>query len=191
MTLIIGIDKKINGKIVQVMAGDFTSSNKFTKVLKYTPKVFKRKEYAFGCSGSIRMNQLLRYSDFPEEGAKWSTPQTLHNSFIPWVRQVLKDGGLSEINNSVEEFNGYFLFYNGKYIQIVHRNFSTLRHKNGIYAVGSGEYHAKAIMESYFHMVKDKKVEFDLTYLIKNVFKVVNETVTTVSKEHTMIDLTK
>lgn len=190
MTLIIGIDKEIDGKRVQIMAGDKAGSNGFTKENNTKAKVFSRGKYAFGFTTSFRMGQLLEHATLSNDLPDWGKESNLYVSFVQWVRDTLKEGGYATITSN-EESGGTFIFHNGVSLYRVQDDFSILQHSDGLFAVGSGSYHALAIMKNYFYMVKDKKVEFDLNYLVKNVFKVVNETVTTVSKEHTMIDLTK
>ncbi len=190
MTLIIGIDKVINGKHYKIMVGDFMVSDGFTKSLKTTPKVFRRDKFVFGCAGSFRVNQLLKYSDFPEESNSWIKNEKIYNSFIPWIREISKDRGASFVENNKETNVGIFLFYNGKHIYRIQHNYSALREKAGVYAIGSGSYHASAILEFYLSLVKNKKVEFDLKYLVTNIFRVVSEEVVTVSKEFSMLDLT-
>lgn len=190
MTLIIGIDKKINGEHVQIMAGDRIGSNGFTKGNTSKSKVFSRKNYAFGFTTSFRMGQLLEHSFMSKDLPDWGKELNLYGSFIQWIRGTLKEGGYSEVQNNVES-GGTFLFYNGNSIYRVQDDFSILQSSDGLFAVGSGSYHALAVMKNYFYLVKDKKVECNLNYLVKNVFKIVNEAVTTVSKEHTILDLTK
>ena len=194
MTLIVGIDKNINGKDIKIIAGDRMASNGFTKTYKGEDdkKIFIRDKYAFGCTSSMRMRQILKYEPLPtyDTGEKhdWSEEKLLYTSFPDWVRKSLKDKGFAKVVNN-EETGGNFLFYNGKNMYEIQSDFSLLGSEDGLYAVGSGEYHALGIMRAYIKMVEDKKIKFDLKYLLDMIYKITSYNVVSVSDNYDCIEL--
>lgn len=190
MTLIVGIDLSIGKNKYLYMAGDKCGSNGFTKDLFIKPKIFKRDKYAFGYTSSFRMGQILEYAKISKDLPDWGEEENVYTSFVDWAKSAMKSGGYLKEENGVAE-GGEFIFYNGKILFEVQDDFSLLVPEDGLLAVGSGEYHAKAIMRSYMTLVNKGKIEFDIDLLMNLIYGTVSSLITSVSKEYTLIDLTK
>ncbi len=190
MTLIVGIDLEIEGKKITYLAGDRCGSDGFSKSNYTKSKVFKRGEYAFGYTSSFRMGQILEYATISKDLPSWKEESNLYVSFINWLRSAMKDGGFLQEKSGVVSA-GNFIFYNGNILSEVQDGFSILIPSDGLLAVGSGEYHAKAIMKSYMLLVQANKIKFEIDVLLNLIFDTVSSLVTTVSKEYDIICLSE
>jgi len=190
MTLIVGVDFTLGKNKYLYMAGDKCGSNGFTKDLHVKPKVFRRDDLAFGYCGSFRMGQILEYAKISKDLPDWKEESNVYTSFVDWSKTAMKDGGYLEDNKGVIS-GGNFIFYNGKSLYEIQNDFSILVPEDGLLAVGSGEYHAKAIMRAYMSLVKKEQIKFDIDVMISLVYDTVSSLVTSVSQEHDLFDLSK
>lgn len=190
MTLIVGVDFTLGKNKYLYMAGDKCGSDGFVKEIFIKPKIFRRNELAFGYTTSFRMGQILEFTKISKDLPNWSEESNVYTSFVDWAKTAMKDGGYLEDDKGVVS-GGNFIFYNGKSLFEVQKDFSILVPEDGLFAVGSGEYHAKAVMRTYMALVKKELIEFDINLMIDLVYDTVGSLVTSVSKEHDLIDLTK
>jgi hypothetical protein len=190
MTLIVGVDFTLGKNKYLYMAGDKCGSNGFTKDLYVKPKIFRRDDLAFGYTSSFRMGQILEYSTISKDLPDWTEEKNVYTSFVNWAKTAMKDGGFLEEKSGVIS-GGSFIFYNGKSLYEVQDDFSLLVPEDGLLAVGSGCYHAKAIMRTYMALVKKDLIKFDIDLMIDLVYDTVGSLVTSVSREHDLFDLTK
>lgn len=105
MTAIAGI---IDGKNVWI-GGDSAGVGGHSLTIRRDPKVFLIGEFIIGYTSSFRMGQLLRFylnPETPREGQ--DKYEYMVCSFIPKVRQVLKDHGYLKTENN-KESSGTFL----------------------------------------------------------------------------------
>lgn len=73
-------------------------------------KVFINGPCIFGCCGSFRMNQILRYQlRVPQKPAKMPTVRYVNTLLIEAIRATLKQHGCSHVEDNEEEVPGEFL----------------------------------------------------------------------------------
>jgi hypothetical protein len=190
MTLIVGVDLVLGKNKYLYMAGDKCGSNGFTKDLYVKPKIFRRGNLAFGYTSSFRMGQILEYAKISKDLPNWEEESNVYTSFVDWAKIAMKEGGYLQDDKGVLA-GGTFIFYNGKSLFEVQDDFSILVPEDGLLAVGSGEYHAKAIMRTYMALVKKEQIKFDIELMTSLVYDIVGSLVTSVSKEYDLIDLSK
>jgi ATP-dependent protease HslVU (ClpYQ) peptidase subunit len=190
MTLIVGVDLTLGKNKYLYMAGDKCGSNGFVKDLYVKSKIFRRNDLAFGYCGSFRMGQVLEYAKISKDLPDWEEESNIYTSFIDWAKTAMKDGGQLEENKGILT-GGNFIFCNGKSLYEIQNDFSILVPEDGLLAVGSGEYHAKAVMRTYMALVKKELIKFDINLMIDLVYDTVGSLVTSVSKEHDVFDLIK
>jgi len=102
-------------------------------------------EMLIGCAGSLRAQQLIRYSlEIPENNYKTHEEDMryLVNRFVPALRTCLKDGGETKTENNREEMEAVLLLgWHGK-AYAIQRNFQIDRIDTGFTATGVGENYA-------------------------------------------------
>ncbi|MDD5397414.1 MAG: hypothetical protein PHW24_05180 [Candidatus Moranbacteria bacterium] len=141
MTCIIGVER--NNHIW--IGGDSCSSNYYeNRVIKY-PKVFSSGPFLIGYTSSFRMGQLLQFSlKFPEENKKAylrGDYEFMVSGFVNAIRECLKEGGFSEIENNQEHGGEFIVGYRHRLYQ-VYSDFQVTCFEDGIYACGSGSQYA-------------------------------------------------
>jgi len=139
MTCIIGIKHK--NKVY--LAADSAASTSYTISTRKTPKVFKIEEYVIGYTTSFRMGQLIQYSFNPPKvkNKDYSSDQSMMRfmvrSFIPALRQLLKDNGFLKIDNN-RETGGVFLVGVKGFLFQIESDFQVAHSALDYDAVGSG-----------------------------------------------------
>jgi hypothetical protein len=91
------------------MGGDSAGVSGYSLTVRKDPKVFTIDEFIIGYTSSFRMGQLLRFylkPDSPKENQ--NKYEYMVCSFIPKVRQVLRDNGYLKMENN-KEIAGTFL----------------------------------------------------------------------------------
>lgn len=127
------------------MGADSQMTQGETKFVSRDPKIFKRGDMLFGCSGWTRTNQLLMYAlDIPEREMTRQTGMPYHtdmrylvNQFVPAVRQCFKDAGFTSYNDGEEEGEFFMFGYKGVIYQL-ESNFQITSCIDGNMAIGSG-----------------------------------------------------
>lgn len=115
MTAIAGL---IDGKDVWI-GGDSAGVGGSFLTIRRDPKVFTIGEFVLGYTSSFRMGQLLRFylnPDTPKENQ--DKYEYMVCSFIPKVRQVLKENGYLKTENNREEAGVFLVGWRGALYQI-------------------------------------------------------------------------
>lgn len=146
MTCIVGMVK--NDQIY--MAGDLMGSNGYTKKVYPDSKVFLNGEFLLGYTSSFRMGQILEWNWEPplrQEGI--SDRQYMQLNVVESLRDTFATFGYG-IKQGLEDLGGTFLIgYRGKLYEM-QDNFSLLQNEDFV-AVGSGQYHAEAVMHVLYN----------------------------------------
>ena len=141
MTCIVGL--KHDGKVY--IGADSVGSDGYTNTLMKSPKVFVLPNgMVIGYTTSFRFGQLLEYNlgnKLADAGGGESDMQYMVTVFVEEVRNVLKDGGFSTINNNVEEGGNLLVAYNGNLYEL-HTDFCILEYLSDWAACGSGATYA-------------------------------------------------
>lgn len=155
MTCIVGLEA--DGKVF--MGGDSASTSGWDLDISRFKKVFRVNDFLVGCTGTIRMEQLLRYSlevRQCEEGE--DDIQYMVLGLVEAIRKRLKDGGFAKVENNQEEFSGQFLVgFNGK-LYTVEQNFQVCSSANGFWAIGCGADFALGNLLATGEMEPEKRV---------------------------------
>jgi ATP-dependent protease HslVU (ClpYQ) peptidase subunit len=137
MTCIIALEHE--GKVY--MGGDSAAVSGWDIQKTANHKVFSIGEFLIGYTSSFRMGQLLQYHlDIPENN-QGDDLQYLITKFIPAVRQCLKDGSYTKIENNQESAGFFLIGYHGRAYKVC-SDFQVLRVMNGFLAIGIGEQYA-------------------------------------------------
>lgn len=136
MTCIVGIAN--NGKVY--IGADSLGSNGFTKEVRAEHKVFENGDFLIGCSGSIRMMNILQWRFIPPEYKK---NDNLHRfmcvEFIDSMQKCFVENGYCK-KDEVWEFDSELLVgISGKLFKI-ESDFQVAELEYT--ATGGGEYHA-------------------------------------------------
>lgn len=138
MTCIVGLEA--DGKVY--MGCDSSSASGWDMTVTRLRKVFGRNDFLIGYTTSFRMGQLLEHQlavelqkDNQEDLAYMIT------IFIEAVRQCLKDGGFTKVENAQEE-GGTFLVGYGGILYCVQSDFQVNSNVYGLDAVGCGAKYA-------------------------------------------------
>lgn len=139
MTCIIGLEHEGSVYIGGDSAG-VDNANNISTVSE--PKVFQVEKFLIGYTSSFRMGQLLQYGLVVDP----QRPETkdldyLVSAVVPILRVVLKDGGYVKVEHNVETSGSFLIGYRGLLYHI-QNDFSVLRHRNGLDAVGCGAAYA-------------------------------------------------
>lgn len=142
MTCIVGLKK--NGKVY--LGGDSASVGGYDLMVTREPKVFKNGEALIGYTSSWRMGQLLRYKlVLPHQPVEMDDDTYLRTMFVDAVRQTLKDGGYTKVENNVEIGGLFLVGYRGRLFR-VDEDFQVLEPVADFDAVGCGEAYAKGAL---------------------------------------------
>ena len=143
MTCIIGMAK--DGKVY--MGGDSMASAGHNVRIQREKKVFPVGEFLIGTSGSIRGANLLKHKfSVPVNNGK-DDFKYMVTEFVPAVRELFKDGGLSKIDNNVEEAESHLLVGYRGVIYNFFGDFQIDVYEEEFTATGCGKYYALGAME--------------------------------------------
>lgn len=138
MTSIVGISR--DG--VVYIGGDSCGSDFYSCMQVTSPKVFITGEFLFGCCGSFRMIDLLRYSLQVERQENGQTDDAfIRTVFISSVRKLFKENGF--LYEDKRDRGGNFLLGYRGVLYEVQDDFSVLNPPDWGHAVGSGEQPAR------------------------------------------------
>lgn len=138
MTCIIALEH--DGKVY--MGGDSAAVSGLERQAVVSPKVFILGEILIGYTTSFRMGQLLQYNlEVPENQHGDDDMRYLVANFVPAVRECLKNGGFTKIENGVEDGGAFLIGYKGK-VYLVASDFQVTRMRDGFAAVGCGATYA-------------------------------------------------
>ncbi len=138
MTCIVALEHK--GKVY--MGGDSAAVAGYNIQATANPKVFSVGDFLIGYTSSFRMGQLLQYNlTIPENTDGEDHMRYLVTKFIPAVRECLKEGGYTKIDNNQEDGGFFLVGYRGKAYKVAN-DFQVTRMANGFIATGCGEDYA-------------------------------------------------
>lgn len=128
------------------MGGDSTASNGFTVQLQRRPKVFRKGELLFGYTSSFRMGQLLEFKlDVPSHHPDMPDFTWMVTELVEAIRTTFRSGGYTTVENQAESGGEFLIGYRGHLYQL-YSDFQVGERLEDFAAVGSGEYHAMAIL---------------------------------------------
>jgi ATP-dependent protease HslVU (ClpYQ) peptidase subunit len=122
------------------MGADSCVSNSYIQRTLKSPKIFKKGDMLIGCSGYLRMMQLVQYSlEIPKHrDAEQSLYEYMITTFIDALRKCFKTAGYSEINNNQEFTDSVLLIgYKGSLFKI-ETNYQIMEYTDSFAAIGSG-----------------------------------------------------
>lgn len=138
MTCIVAVEHE--GRVY--MGGDSAAVSGLDIQAVVSPKVFLLGDILIGYTSSFRMGQLLEYNlEVPENKHGDDDLRYLVTGFVPAVRECLKAGGFTKIENGVEDGGSFLIGYKGK-VYLVASDFQVTRMRDGFAAVGCGTYYA-------------------------------------------------
>lgn len=141
------------------IAGDLMGSNDFTHKVYPDSKVFQNGEFIIGYTSSFRMGQILEWNWEPplrEEGI--SDRQYMQLNVVESLRATFAAFGYG-IKEGLEELGGSFLIGYKGCLYEMQDNFSLLKIEDYV-AVGSGQYHAEAVLHLLYQ--SDVNHPFDI-----------------------------
>jgi len=142
LTCIVALEH--DGKVY--LGGDSAAVSDWNIEVCAQPKVFRVGDFIMGYTSSFRMGQLLQYELVIPENTEDSDIRYLVTRFIPAVRDCLKNGGYTKIDNNREEAGSFLIGYRGKAYKIS-SDFQVTRMSAGFTAVGCGQDFAIGAME--------------------------------------------
>lgn len=134
MTSVVGIETP-HGVLI---GGDSLTSNGSSITLRRAPKVFAVGPYVFGVSGSLRLEDLLRFMPRLPAPPRRRAARHLVTKVVPVLRALLSQGGMMQSKGGVEEYEGAFLLGVAGELYEVHQDLQMARMTEGYGAVGSG-----------------------------------------------------
>lgn len=181
-----------NGKS-SFMAADKLGSDGYTKLNTTAPKVFQKKFtttnstetsttsthdiVTISGTTSFRMLQLLQYNlTLPERKGEQDFIEYLITKVVPEIRKLFKEEWGYKDNTQDVGGGSFIILYDHK-IYEVQPDFSVIQPETNIVAVGSGKYHAEAVMDAF--LVANKRLDT----VIGSIFEIVNKHVVSVSAE--------
>ena len=115
MTCIVGLVD--DGKVY--MGGDSAGVAGLDITTRKDPKVFINGSFLFGCEGSFRMMQLLRFKlSPPKHHTDIDVYEFMVVNFVEAVRECLKTGGYTRVDNNKEKGGFFLVGYKGRIFDI-------------------------------------------------------------------------
>lgn len=134
MTCIVGLETK-NGIL---MGGDSAATSVWNISHTRIQKVFQNGPFLIGYTDSFRMGQLLQYHLRVEDQLDGQEDMDyLVTKFVPAVRECLKEGGYTWIENN-RETSGLFMVGYRKRLYNVQSDFQVNSYRSGFMAIGCG-----------------------------------------------------
>lgn len=130
MTCIVGLVHK--DKVF--IGGDSAASTGTSIAIRKGSKVFARGNFIFGCEGSFRMIQLLKFSLILPKTKIIDVEKYLCTSFVKEVKRLIREG-MSE--NEGNKFGSFLIGYNNRLFEF-DEDLQLGENLNGIEAIGSG-----------------------------------------------------
>lgn len=135
MTCIVGIIEKDTLYIGADSAGVFN----YEITVRKDPKVFHVGPFLFGVAGSFRVMQILRFSfKPPKQKRAQDVYEYMCTDFINEARKALKEGGVLNIKDEVQEHDAIFLVGYQKRLFIIDADFQVGEHTENWNSVGLG-----------------------------------------------------
>lgn len=141
MTCILAFIEPKEGRVY--MGGDRAATHTSGVYRVGSPKVFRRREFLFGCAGSFRQAQLLEHVFEPptvtEEDAG-DMDGFMVRRFVPALRACLKEGGVTQSDDGAEtadQSSGILVAWRD-HLWTLYFDYAVLRSDDGFAAIGSG-----------------------------------------------------
>lgn len=136
MTCIVGLE--VNGEAW--IGGDsaFSDVEDSGIAILEEPKVFHNGPVTFGCSGSLRLGQVLRVAKLPKVTPGEAPEYYVHHKLVPAFKHIVQEANLTGERGELPSGALTILAIGGKcfYVQ---EDFAAARFLTGEYAAGSGE----------------------------------------------------
>lgn len=180
MTCIVAMECQDGNAII---AGDYCASNGFTYYAVEQPKIFRHSGMIFGYTSTFRFGQIIEHSLddnrlYPPEDAS-KTYEWLVRVFIPKLKTTLSKEDYSSGGNAIVVVNGQ--------VWEIQNDFSVIRNSAGIASVGSGVYHATAIMIGELMDLQRKPSVEEAKNIVRKAYQVTAHCVTSVSEKHNIL----
>lgn len=150
MTCIVGL---IENERVYIGGDSAASSGEDINVVK-GPKVFLKEDMLFGCTGSFRMIQLLKYKLVIPKNRHKELEKYFANEFVDAIKSLARDG-LSD--SEANKFGGFLLGYQGRLFEF-DDNLQFFENLRDIAAIGN----SMPIALGSLYSTKGKKPELRL-----------------------------
>jgi len=162
MTCIIGIKRDHTVYI----GGDkiATDNDGFFHTIKDS-KVFYKDSFLFGCSGSFRVTQILKYDfDIPSRDESLTDMEYLVSVFIPALQNKLEERKAVKNSDNGQEIADYFrmIFAYRKNLYSMYFDYQIQQSSDDILASGIGERIALASMKALNNLHPRKMIEKSL-----------------------------
>lgn len=143
MTCIVGLEHE--GRVY--IGGDSAGvDGRYALTVRADEKVFARDGLVMGFTSSFRMGQLLRYAlVLPRQAEGQDDMEFMVTTFVDAVRNCLKAGGFTKVENAQEEGGSFLVGRKGRLFAI-HDDFQVARAALGFDAVGCGDLIAQGAM---------------------------------------------
>lgn len=142
MTCIIGFVDKDR----VIIGGDSAGCTNNEISIRKDVKVFRKEDFLFGCSGSFRTTQLVRFClEIPK--IKKDIFEYLCIDFVNNLRKCLNENGNGRKYPEGDEKGPYFLIGYKNRLFGIESDYQVAENINGIYCIGSGSEYAHGAME--------------------------------------------
>lgn len=119
------------------MGCDSMASSAYLKLALKEPKIFRNGDMLFGVCGTVRIRDVIEFTTPPERGESMTSDREyLVRSYAPTLRNAMKDAGILETVDGIDEWGGAMLIgYRGK-LYSMEGDFALMEQKE--WATGSG-----------------------------------------------------
>jgi ATP-dependent protease HslVU (ClpYQ) peptidase subunit len=146
MTCIVGVVDKKKKKVI--IGGDSAGVSGYNITERKDVKVFRNKDFIFGCTSSFRMIQLLRFSFKPPKVGKKDIFEYMCVDFVDAIRETFKKGGYIQKQADGQDKGGTFLVGYKNRLFTIHGDFQVGESSRGFDACGCGEEYALAAFKA-------------------------------------------
>lgn len=153
MTCIIGLVE--NGKVY--MSCDSLSSDGYDRNVVARTKVFSKDSFLIGCTGSIRMSQLLQYNLTIPEQKEESNMAFMVCTVVEAIREQFKTAGFTKIENNREDGGTFLMGYKNQ-VYTIQDDFAVLQYERNFHACGAGAERALVIMRALEHLPPRERI---------------------------------
>lgn len=161
MTCIVGFETEKG----VIMGGDSCAANGWNYSILSTKKVFKVDNFLIGCTGSLRVLQLLRYKLSVEKPQTTDDLKYMATTFVDSIKDLFKREAVVYIDKSIETISGnaFLIGYNKKLYKIW-SDFQVSPSNIPYAAAGSGEEYALGSLYStdYSSFSKEQRLLLSL-----------------------------
>jgi ATP-dependent protease HslVU (ClpYQ) peptidase subunit len=120
---------------------DSMASGEYVKSTMVAPKVFRCGDMLIGLCGTVRGRDIIEFMVPPERAeAMTCDREYIVRSFVPALRQSLRDAGYLTVDDGVETFDCLLLIAYRSRLFMVGDDFYVMEHKE--WSVGSGSEYA-------------------------------------------------